>query len=190
MAHRTERLLAAITILILTTAILFTPIRAGAEPEQVATPTSPLSTIHEVETTPCDEPVTIIQYFTESDVILIAKMLYGEGKDLSTTEIACIAWVTLNRVDAGYGTIEQIITAPHQFSGYRASNPVTEKLYDIALDVLTRWQNEKNGQSDIGRVLPADYLWFTGNGHQNLFRDTYKTTGQYWDYQLPSPYTN
>ncbi len=45
----------------------------------------------------------------------------------------------------------------------------------------------KDGEADVGRVLPSDYLWFTGDGKRNHFRNAYRG-GQIWDWSLPTPY--
>ena len=44
-----------------------------------------------------------------------------------------------------------------------------------------------HGQVEVGRVLPADYLWFSGDSKRNHFRNAYKG-GTVWDWSLPSPY--
>lgn len=127
--------------------------------------------------------------YTEDDAVMIAKIIYAEAGGIpSDTEKACVAWVILNRVDAGYGdTIAEVATAPYQFA-YRTSTPVRDDLLSLSRDVLGRWDREKRGGNDVGRVLPADYLWFTGDGLHNNFRRSY-SGGRRWDYSLPSPYT-
>lgn len=127
-------------------------------------------------------------YFTENDVNIIAKILYNECRGLPKLEQACVAWVILNRVDAGRfgGSISAVATAPYQFA-YSAGTPVQQMQYDIAKDVLTRWNLEKNGQTDVGRVLPSNYLFFHGDGRHNYFK-TAERSGYYWDYSLPNPY--
>lgn len=61
---------------------------------------------------------------------------------------------------------------------------VTEKL---ALDVIERWLDEKDGETEVGRVLPREYLFFTGDGKHNHFRKEWDG-GQVWDWSLQSPY--
>jgi hypothetical protein len=124
------------------------------------------------------------------DAELIAKMLWGEARGIeSDMEKAACAWAVLNRVDAGgYGdSVKEVVTARKQFVGYKPGNPVDGDLLDLAEDVLGRWRREKDGESDVGRVLPADYLWFSGNGVRNRFRNKFKG-GEYWDWSLPDPY--
>ncbi len=130
------------------------------------------------------------QIYTDADAAIIAKILYSEcGSIQSDTEKACVAWVVLNRVDAGYGeTIEIVGTAPSQF-GYMANTPIKDNLIDLSYDVLARWAKERNGETDVGRVLPKDYLWYSGDGAHNYFRNAY-IGGTQWNYSLVSPYKN
>lgn len=129
------------------------------------------------------------QLWTEEDAELLAKTLYGEARasDIPTEQKAAVVWCVLNRVDAGQGTIEEVVTKKRQFVGYDEHNYVTPELYDLAVDVLERWQAEHEGQTDVGRTLPAEYLYFTGDGERNYF--TTEWHGHLnWDWSLPSPY--
>ena len=116
----------------------------------------------------------------------IAQTVWAEARGCSKTEQAAVIWCILNRVDAGYGDIISVITAPNQFA-YHATNPCTSEHYNLALDVLDRWEQEKAGVDNVGRVLPKSYLWFHGDGLRNHFRNAYKN-GTRWDWSLPSPY--
>lgn len=129
--------------------------------------------------------------YTSTDAVMMARVMFLEARGIrSKTEIACVGWTILNRVDAGYGSISSVITAPNQFA-YRASASTTSDYgYDLvalATDVLDRWSREKAGQSNVGRVLPKGYLWYAGDGQHNYFRNQYKG-GNRWNYSLPSPY--
>lgn len=130
-----------------------------------------------------------VEYFTEKDVIALAKVLYNECRGVpSDMEKACVAWTVCNRVDAGYGdTVYDVLIAPNQFA-YRKNTPVTEELYTLALDVLTRWNDEKNEVTDVGRVLPQEYMWFRGDGKHNYFRNAFSGSYDIWDYSLDNPY--
>lgn len=137
---------------------------------------------------PTEEPVEEPQPWTDEEVIVVAKMVWGEARGVpSDTEKAACVWCALNRVDQGYGSIVAVVTAPYQFVGYREGNPVDDELITLCIDVLTRWYAEKGGQADVGRVLPKDYLWFSGDGSRNHFRNAYRG-GDRWDWSLPSPY--
>ena len=93
------------------------------------------------------------------DATMIAKVIAVEAPYCSEAEQEAIAWVILNRVDTeGYGmgnSIEYVITFPQQFAGYSPDNPLDPELYDLALRVITDWQN---GAEGIGK----EWLWFQG----------------------------
>ena len=128
--------------------------------------------------------------YSDADAEIIAKVMYSEcGAIQSDTEKACIAWVVLNRVDAKYGdTIAAVATAASQF-GYIATVPVRDDLLKLSYDVLGRWAKERAGETDVGRVLPKDYFWYSGDGAHNYFRNVY-AGGESWNYSLVSPYKN
>ena len=83
----------------------------------------------------------------DDDVTALAQMAYGEARGLADYEIAACMWVALNRLDhGGYGdTVEAVVSAPGQFAGYSAENPVDEELAAIARDVLTRHDAQQRG---------------------------------------------
>lgn len=113
-------------------------------------------------------------YFTEDDVIAVAKMLWGEARGCALDNQQKAVWCVLNRVDDPRfpDTILGVLSQPSQFHGYSPDFPVWDELYAVALDVLTRWNAEKNGVT-VERELPNTYLWFTGDGVQNHFREAY-----------------
>lgn len=126
----------------------------------------------------------------EEAIIVLSKMVWGEYRDPDLVQQAACVWCALNRVDAdGYGDdIVTVVTAKYQFTGYRKSNPVDPQIRELVEDVLVRWEREHNGEEDVGRVLPKDYLWFSGNSTTNWFRNAYKGNYTIWDWSLPSPY--
>lgn len=148
---------------------------------------SPVVEVVEV-VTPEPEPEVAPQPWTDEEVIVLAKMLWGEARGVSSdAEKAACVWCALNRVDHGYVDIITVVTTPKQFVGYNEENPVDDGLITLCIDVLTRWYAEREGQVEVGRVLPADYLWFSGDGERNHFRNAYRG-GDRWDWSLPSPY--
>lgn len=142
-----------------------------------------------VESEEPEEPEkTPVMYYTDDDTVMLAKLLHQEcGSVYSDTEKACVVWTVLNRADRYGQSIYDTVTSPGQFA-YYSSTPVRSELYNLAQDVLYRWNLEKNGQSDVGRVLPSDYMWFYGDGSHNYFRNAYSSGYSTWDYSLPSPY--
>ena len=113
-------------------------------------------------------------YYTDADVVAIAKMLYGESRGCSIDNQQKAVWCVLNRVDAdGFpDTIIGVLSQPNQFHGYSAAFPVWDELTAVAEDVLTRWSLEKQGVA-VNRELPKSFLYFTGTGRENIFREGY-----------------
>lgn len=113
-------------------------------------------------------------YFTETDVIALAQMLYGEARGCTVDNQMKCVWCVLNRVDDPRfpDTIIGVVSAPGQFHGYSPNFPVWDELKEVARDVLTRWSLEKQGVT-VERELPNTYLWFTGYNGSNHFREVY-----------------
>ena len=113
-------------------------------------------------------------YFTEDDVVAMAKMLWGEARGCALDNQQKAVWCVLNRVDDSRfpDTIQGVLSQPSQFHGYSPDFPVWDELYAVALDVLTRWSMEKQGVT-VERELLTEYVFFTGDGIQNHFRAVY-----------------
>lgn len=137
-----------------------------------------------------DEPIAI----SANDAEIIAQILYHEARGLPKLEQSAVVWTILNRVDSEiayfpdsvYDVCTQKIGSMPMFA-YRSDAPIEEDLYLLAVDVLERWYREKRGEADVGRTLPADYLYFFGDGRHNYFRKEYQGK-VYWDWSLPNPY--
>lgn len=135
-----------------------------------------------------DKPATYTP--PAAEVEALAKMLYGEARGIaSDTEKAACVWCVLNRVDDPRfpDTVLEVLEAPYQFAGYSENYPVTEELKRLAADVLTRYHAEKSGEENVGRVLPAEYCFFTGDGKHNYFTIGWRDTDA-WGWTLESPY--
>lgn len=131
---------------------------------------------------------------SDTDAEVIAQILYHECRSLPKLEQSAVVWVILNRVDSELSyfpdTVHDVCTqriGKMPMFAYREDAPVEEDLYLLAVDVLSRWQREKAGETDVGRTLPADYLYFWGDGRHNYFRQEYQGK-QYWEWSLPNPY--
>lgn len=109
------------------------------------------------------------------DVEAIARTLYGECRGVETVaEQEAVAWVILNRLDAGYAdTVLGVVSAPGQFAGYSPEHPLWPELVEVARRVLILHHREQLGES-VERVLQSAYLWFSGDGVKNTFRDQYR----------------
>ena len=113
-------------------------------------------------------------YFTDADVVAVAKMLYGESRGCSIDNQQKAVWCVLNRVDDERypDSIIEVLSQSGQFHGYNPNHPVWDELTAVAEDVLTRWSLEKQGVA-VNRELPPSYLYFTGTGSENIFREAY-----------------
>lgn len=120
----------------------------------------------------------------------IAKTVWAEARGCSKTEQAAVVWCILNRVDSDINGIPDdiigVVTQPYQFA-YYSDSPVTDELFELAKDVISRWEREKSGETNVGRILPKEYLWFHGDGTNNHFRNAFEG-GTRWDWSLVSPY--
>ena len=113
-------------------------------------------------------------YFTDADVVAVAKMLYGESRGCSIDNQQKAVWCVLNRVDDERypDSIIEVLSQSGQFHGYSPNHPVWDELTAVAEDVLTRWSLEKQGVA-VNRELPKSFLYFTGTGRENIFREAY-----------------
>lgn len=121
---------------------------------------------------------------------ILAKLVWGEARGVkSTTEKSAVIWCVLNRVDSKDfpDTIEEVAKQYNQFDGYKDENPVEEGLMHLANDVLSRWNKEKDGYTNVGRTLPQTYVFFEGDGERNWFFEDFNSY-TYWDWSLESPY--
>lgn len=134
-----------------------------------------------------EEPEIVLD---QAEVEVVAKALYGEYRGPNKLQQAAVVWTILNRVDYYGDSIIQITTAPGQFHGYNPKHPLVPELVEMVEDVMTRWKLEQAGETDVGRILPKDYMWFAANKTYtaNNFRNKYSGHYTYWDWSLPNPY--
>lgn len=125
----------------------------------------------------------------------MAKAAWGEARSESTMKQAAVMWCILNRVDdlRFPDNVVDVVTQESQFFGYHRLNPLDPDLYALALDVISRWLAEKDGYiATSGRVLPREYVYFTGRGGVNYYGTEYHAqygmVGAEWDWRLESPY--
>lgn len=168
-------------------------------PETAARPTegATQSTLQSTPTLPHEPPTVVsaaekadIWEPEQSDVDYIAKTIFGEASVVpSRARQAAVAWCILNRVDSPDfpDTIEEVVTAPYQFSGYYPDCDPPEEYRDLARDVLLRWHREQQGETNAGRTIPKGWCFFTGDGRENHFTAEWRGT-TIWDWTLPDPY--
>ena len=114
------------------------------------------------------EPKVVI--YSSADAALIARVMHAEAKGLSNNEKKAVAWCILNRVDAWGRSIQSVATEPGAFA---ISSHYTDEELTLALEVLDNWA------LDGARELPPGYLYFNGNGDENLFRKDFSSTERF-----------
>lgn len=126
------------------------------------------------------------------EATVMARCLYGECRGIeSDMEKAAVAWTILNRVDDPRfpDSIVSVIIQPNQFTGYKKTNPVDQELLDLSMDVILRWKMERDGEQEVGRVLPAEYVFFVGRNGRNYFGYEWPVT-EVWDWSAEDPYAD
>ncbi len=113
---------------------------------------------------------------TNSDVTILARMVWGEARGCAPEEQRLVVWTVLQRVDAGgvfaqYDTIEAAVTAPGQFVGYDENHPVDPDIYNLCLEVLSDWQSGAEPPTHEIYAPTAPYYFFDGDGRHNWFRE-------------------
>ncbi len=113
---------------------------------------------------------------TNSDVTMLARMVWGEARGCAPEEQRLVVWTVLQRVDAGgvfaqYDTIEAAVTAPGQFVGYDENHPVDSDIYNLCLDVLSEWQSGAEPPTHEIYAPTTPYYFFDGDGRHNWFRE-------------------
>ena len=142
-----------------------------------------------------EEPEIKKKWYSEEDIVNMAKMCYGESMNLpvlhtdfgdrsATYQSAEAMWAVLNRVDAGYGDISTCIKAERQFVGYKSGNPVTDELYDLAKLVIEDWAT---GREEY-RILPHIFRYFYGDGRHNHFTTKPNGGGVEYNHLIPDPF--
>lgn len=166
--------------------------------ELITTETGPIETTLEIVAKEYDLDIIDIAY--------LARTIAGEG-GTGNMERAAVAWCVLNRVDSSIypGTIQAVVTSPNQF---HLSYVIYDNDIRLAADVLERWYREKDGGTNVGRVLPSRYCYFRGfkwadranelgmsrptKSHNWFFTRAEYNKGKYernyWDWSLPNPY--
>lgn len=144
-----------------------------------------------------EEVVALTKHYPESTYIKGAIMVHGEagGVPSITRRSGCL-WIVCNRViseDPFFpDDLEAVIEQKSQFDGYTPGNTYTQADYDLAVDVFERFWREQNGESSVtvGRTIPTDYLYFTGDGKENHFTKVQYGTPYVWGSMFVSPYKN
>lgn len=131
-----------------------------APTESTSAPTVPI-------TEPTEPPKTEKEIFEMEwgrSAQYIAKTVWGEARGCNELEQRKVIWCILNRVDSAdfHDNIIGVIMAPNQFHGFHYDNPIQEEHYQLALEIISLWLQEKQGVV-IKRDLEKKYLFFSAN---------------------------
>lgn len=126
---------------------------------------------------------TLVPAADPADMRRLAQMVWGEarGVDLKVEQEAVI-WCVFNRIDDPRfpDTVAEICTHS-QFHGYDPNNPVEPEFYDMALEVWNEWNRVNLGDPTAVRLLPAEFVYFHGDGERNWFRTDYEVFDNFWE---------
>lgn len=149
-------------------------------------PVAEVETVETVATVPTDGDFEMFRFDyipAWEDVVAIARTIWGEARGVADpAEQEAVGWCILNRLDAGFAdTVLGVVSAPGQFAGYDPAHPVTDEFAEMARKILAAHWRERQGERDVGRVLPKEFLYFASRGDgRNYFRTEY-VGGVFWE---------
>ena len=123
---------------------------------------------------PKDEKPPHYEY-TDSDVDMLAKLVYREAGACSADEQRLIVWTVCQRIDStdydfrNMNTIEAVVTAPYQFV-YDETAPITEDIRELCVEELEKWVNGDTPPTLEPYAPTLPYLFFEGDGYHGWFR--------------------
>lgn len=120
-------------------------------------------------------------------VELAGRAIWGEAGGIQDeAQRAAVVWCACNRADAWDMTIDDVLNV-EAFHGLAIRGTVPEQHVELARDVLARWTLEHEGWQDVGRTIAPEYLYFYGDGNENIFT-VQMHRGEAWDWNLADPY--
>lgn len=115
---------------------------------------------------------TAMEAISDGLVEKAALMAWGEYSGTDYAQRTAPIWCACNRADAWGLPLDEIMHSD-AFHGLLTEREVPAEWYDLARETLARWELEKLGYIDVGRTLPSEYLYFSGNGTVNVYRTEY-----------------
>ena len=126
-------------------------------------------------------------YVNKDEALILARMIYSYAHgESSMTRQAAMGWAFLN-----YAGSSSLASKTGAFSDYNANSPTVDDLGRdlqlLARDILFRYQAERSGITEVGRVLPKEYTWIWVEGNGTVYFRTsqyganyqFATSGQY-----------
>lgn len=116
---------------------------------------------------------SVVAKYSSHELTLVAKTVWGEARGCSREEQMLVVWCICNRADARNQSVEEVVTAPYQFAGYREGNPVEEPILEVVREVLEAWSRGEEAIVLEPYATTSEYQFFTGDGYHNWFREEY-----------------
>ena len=94
---------------------------------------------------PTEKKPEVVAVCTEQELEMLAKTVWGEARGCSVEEQRLVVWTALQRVDsqehdfAKQNCIADVLSAPHQFDGYKKDYPVTPEIYAVVEEEVKKW---------------------------------------------------
>lgn len=174
MRNRDEALLLTLIIVAVIVALVLIVSPVHAEPAY------PVVDVPMDDMTDGMKEALIRSVITEEEETKLAKMLWGEERQYDYRERAAVIWHVFNRVDSPLeaNSVSKDLTHAH-YSGYVKSNPVEPWAVWVVRDVAWRYACEREGYTEVVRVLPKEYCYMAMHRGHNRFRDKYKGKHDY-----------
>ena len=114
--------------------------------------------------------------YTDADVDMVAKTVWGEARGCTPDEWRLVAWTILQRIDDPRwpDTFAAVIMEPNQFSGYHGANPVDDGIREVCFAAIQDWAHGAEPPTHSTYAPTAPYLFFDGDGQHNWFRGTWR----------------
>lgn len=137
-------------------------------------PVAPETSRNTLNTYPSQQDAlnTAMEAIPDELVAEAALLAWGEYSGSDYAQRTAPIWCACNRADAWGLTLDEVMHSD-AFHGLLTEREVPEEWYDLARETLARWELEKMGYIDVGRTLPSEYLYFSGNGVVNVYRTEY-----------------
>ena len=137
-------------------------------------PVAPETSAYTPNTYPSQQDVlnTAMQAISDELVAEAALLAWGEYSGSDYAQRTAPIWCACNRADAWEMTLDEVMHSD-AFHGLLTEREVPEEWYGLVRETLARWELEKMGYIDVGRTLPSEYLYFSGNGEYNTYRTEY-----------------
>lgn len=137
-------------------------------------PVPPEMSVYTPNTYPSQQSVlnSAMEAISDELVATAALLAWGEYSGTDYAQRTAPIWCACNRADAWEMTLDEVMHSD-AFHGLLTEREVPEEWYDLARETLARWELEKMGYIDVGRTLPSEYLYFSGNGVVNVYRTEY-----------------